>query len=86
MENIINIDKGEIIISVLFLVAMLFSWFYLEWWIKDVTKCTEGEHDWKFDLNTQGDTGDLGFGIKGYWNTNHYRCTKCGKERTEEIY
>jgi len=79
-------NNEEILLLLAFLAVILFCWLYLEWLIKHVTKCMEGDHDWKFNLNTQGNTGDLGFGIKGFWNTNHYYCTKCRKEKTEEIY
>jgi len=43
-------------------------------------------HDWYFNYNSKGRTGDLGFGIRGSWNINYYKCRNCGKEKEEEIY
>lgn len=51
---------------------------------RETKKCLKGEkHDWRFDYTSKGRTGDLGFGIRGYWEIDYYRCYKCRK--TKEI-
>jgi hypothetical protein len=74
---------GDFIVLFLMLIIVLYIMFL----IKIKSSCIDGkEHDFKFTINSKGRTGDLGFGIKASWNTNHYRCTKCGQEKEIEKY
>ena len=74
-------------IIVLFLCFAVFVYIYFL--IRKIVKVEEikcinkEEHNWKFSSNRKGDTGDLGFGIKGFWDIDEYHCTKCWK--TKEI-
>lgn len=76
------------VLFLLFTISIFITcYFYLDFIIKKKIECKKGEkHEWKFYCNSKGTTGDLGFGIKNSWNINHYRCSKCGKSKEEEIY
>lgn len=79
--------QDEIIFLIIVVSIFIIMGFYIDWTITKSLKCKKGEeHNWVFICNSKGNTGDLGFGIKGSWNINHYRCSNCGKEKEEEIY
>lgn len=79
--------QNEIILLVIVLITFFGICFYIDRITSTSFKCfNKEEHDWKFTGNSRGNTGDLGFGIKGYWNVNYYRCSKCGKTKEKEIY
>lgn len=74
------------IVILLFLAVIFIYCLCVNKEMKEKNACIKGKtHDWVFQCNSKGTTGDLGFGIKNSWNINHYRCSKCGKHKEEEL-
>jgi len=77
----------ETIFGLITIAVFIFIFYYVAWRLAEPSKCSDGkEHDWKFDCNSKGRTGDLGFGIRGSWDIDYYRCSKCRKEKEVENY
>jgi len=84
MENRDEIIFGAIIVIILILIYAYCEYLERKYDLLKET-CEDGKtHDWKFENNRSGNTGDLGFGIKGFWNIDTYYCTKCYKRKEIE--
>jgi hypothetical protein len=74
---------------VFFLLIIIIIWLLIEYvfWKenKKFNRCVKNKtHNFEFSHNSRGNTGDLGFGIKGFWNVDYYKCSNCGKEKKIE--
>jgi hypothetical protein len=79
-------NKTDIFFGIFFIAIILFCYLQIHYFIKKEIQCIKGKkHNWVFINHSKGNTGDLGFGIKGFWNTNHYRCSICNKEKSQEL-
>jgi len=77
----------KFLIIIVFIFAIWLCNYWLNKIIKEDEKCTDNKgHNWEFEFKSKGSTGDLGFGISSSWEIDYYKCYKCGKEKTEEIY
>lgn len=78
--------KDEILVGTLFMAIIFICYLFSNRIMKKQNACiNNAPHDWIFQCHSKGDTGDLGFGIKGFWDIKHYRCSKCGKNKEEEL-
>jgi len=77
----------EILFASMVFIVLILLVIYVFSFDDTPSKCSDGkEHDWKFDFKSKGSTGDLGFGIRGSWDIDYYRCSKCRKEKEVENY
>ena len=79
-------NQIDLLFGMFLIIVILLFFFRIDYMIKKESQCIEGKtHNWVLTLHSKGNTGDLGFGIKGYWNKNHYRCSICKKEKSEDL-
>ena len=79
-------NQIDFLFGMFLIIVILLFFFRIDYMIKKESQCIEVKnHNWVLTSHSKGNTGDLGFGIKGYWNKNHYRCSICKKEKSEDL-